>query len=182
MTGKWCILRMAGSRTLGLAKSLNDAGIEAWTPSKVQTIKRPRSTLTVKRDMPIAPTFVFARAEHVRDLLAIAASPMSSHPQFSVFRHGGRIPLISDAGLAGLRGEEDRAKIKSRRAKRRALVMGQRVRISEGAYAGLSGVVEKSKGRWVVVAFDGAVEMTVDSWLLAADDVDHRSADIGAAA
>lgn len=182
MTGKWCILRMAGSRTLGLAKSLNEAGIEAWTPARVQTIKRPRSTLTVSRDMPIAPTFVFAKAEHVRELLALASSPVSRHPQFSVFRHGGRIPLVSGAGLAGLKSEEDRAKIKSRRAKRRALVMGQRVRINDGAYAGLNGIVEKAKGRWVVVAFDGAVEMTVDSWLLATDDVDDGTAHLGAAA
>ncbi len=111
----WCILRTSGARTLRLADSLRDDGIEAWTPSR--TVRRPipgqRRELVLgrvlkKRDVavPILATFVFADAERLRDLADLSLREIKPQPEFSVFRIGNRVPLLSDATMDGLRCEE----------------------------------------------------------------------------
>ena len=108
-----------------------------WTPAReIRKVVR-RGTRAEKRlqiDMPILPTFVFARETDLSALADIATQPSSTdpaaavtrendwvphigdceralpsiglYPQFSIFRHGGRIPLISDREVAGLQEEE----------------------------------------------------------------------------
>ena len=109
---RWCILRTSGGQTLRLAHSLRDAGYDAWSPARTirKLVRRgTRNEQRLEVDVPILPTFVFARD---RDLVALAdeaIQTISPHPAFSIFRHGGRIPLISNGSVAGLREEEARA-------------------------------------------------------------------------
>jgi len=182
MSGAWCILRTSPGRTLSLADSLAGAGFEVWTPRQMTVRKRPRSTIRIEREMPIAPTFIFAKSSHLSELAALRSRPVNPHPPFSIFRHAGRIPLIADAEVEGLRREEERLHVRSRRSKRRAYVLGQRVRLTEGAFAGMSGVVERATGKYVLVAFGGNFEMEIGSWLLSPDEVQHEPSHIGAAA
>jgi hypothetical protein len=111
----WCILRTSASRTLKLAKSLRDAGIEAWTPARV--IKRPalgsagryvmgQRRVLVEVALPIMPGFVFAHAVRLADLFVISDAPFSPHPGFSLLRLADRVPLITEEQIAGLRDAE----------------------------------------------------------------------------
>jgi hypothetical protein len=113
---RWCILRTSGPRTLTLASALNAIGIEAWTPKR--TFKRPKpgkvrdangKRITVEVDAAILPTFVFAQEVSLPRLQVLANDPASTLPGFSVFRHGGRFPLVSDADVSGLRLAEEEA-------------------------------------------------------------------------
>lgn len=183
----WCILRVPGNRTLPLVDSLTVAGLEVWTPRSVEVRKRAgqrkvAKPVLVEHEVPIASTFVFARAHHVAELLALAAQTVSQHPPFSVFRHAGRIPLISDADIDGLRQAEGRAMLVARRTKRRRLHMGQRVGFTDGAWSGLTGTIEKSGDNMVVVACGAPFRIKVATWLLNPDGVDSGKPIMGAAA
>lgn len=105
-SGDWCILRTSGFRTLPLAKSLAAAGFEVWTPKEVHTRRQGPARQRAEFDAPILPTFVFARADRVRDLVEVQASPTSPHPGFSIFRYYGRIPLLADGSIGNLRQVE----------------------------------------------------------------------------
>lgn len=115
---RWCILRTSGSRTLALADSLTKAGMEAWTPRR--TFKRVKAGVkpqangqrpTVEIDAPILPTFVFAREADLSALASAAIAEISPHPAFSIFRHGGRHPIIGHASIAGLQQAEHDAAV-----------------------------------------------------------------------
>nr|WP_047169444.1 hypothetical protein [Sphingomonas sp. Y57] len=181
-TGRWCILRTSPGRTLGLMAALSSAGFDAWTPRQTQTRRRPRSKVTVEREVPIAPTFVFVRAEHVRDLAAAEAALVNPFPAFTIFRHAGRIPLIADGEVAGLRQAEEKAQLLARRRVRRQLALGQRVNVDDGAFAGLTGVVEESGDRFALIAFGATFRMRIATWLLSPDGVEHTEPNKGSAA
>lgn len=118
LSSHWCILRTAGPRTLRLAETLGEADVEVWTPR--HKYRRPvpgaKARLDGQRptqelDGPILPTFLFARAVHQSTLEAVEqdqgnAHIASPHPRFSILRHRGAVPLISDGQIAGLRAEE----------------------------------------------------------------------------
>ena len=162
----WCILRTSGQRTLALAASLTQAGFDVWTPMQTATRRRGRTRERVEYDAPVMPTFVFARADRVADLAAIAAAPVSPHPPFSLFRYLGRIPLIGDAEVAGARRVEDRSKRAAVMGQRKAFTAGQRVRVSDGPGTGLCGnVVQDADGKFIMVAF-GDATFKIGSWLL----------------
>ena len=181
--GRWCILRTSPGRTLGLMAALAASGYEARTPKQVQTRQRPRSKLTIELEVPIAPTFVFARAVHVRELAAASAMQVSPFPAFSIFRDAsGRIPLVADCEVAGLRLAEERARLRISRQKRRRLVMGQRVRLVEGVGEGMIGTVEKGGDKFALVAFGSTFRMRIATWLLSVDDVEQTEPILGAAA
>lgn len=111
-TPRWLILRTSGGQTLPLAASLRDAGFGVWTPARtIRKVLRPgtRTEKRIESDVPILPTFVFAGEQDLTGLAAAAARPISPHPAFSIFCHGGRIPLIGDREITGLREEEQRA-------------------------------------------------------------------------
>lgn len=114
----WCILSTTGGRTLPLARSLADAGLEVWTPTR--TIRRPapgqrrrlhmgQRRKMVEVDVAILPGFVFARAGQVDELARLSHDVTARHPVFTVFQLGGRAPLVTDASVTGLREEEARA-------------------------------------------------------------------------
>jgi transcription antitermination factor NusG len=150
----WCILRMAGSRTLALAQSLAKAGYDVWTPVETQERRLPRSKAKVTREVVLMPTYVFARARQLRDLLAETMAPVSDHPAFTVFRHGDRFPLISDRSLDPLRVAERKG---TPLEKVRQFDQGERVKLTERGFEGLSGIVETTKGQYTMVCFPGFV-------------------------
>lgn len=172
----WCILRTSGARTLPLASSLSAAGFDVWTPAETTSRRQPRSKTRVEREGPIMPTFVFARADRLEDLLQLLGQPLNPHPPFSVFRHGGRIPIIHDVEIGNLRDHEERARDRVRRAKRKGyrheFAQGERVRVPEGSFAGMTGVVQDGDGKFAFVSFGGALRVKIATFLLVADQVE----------
>ena len=170
------VLRMAVSRTLGVVRSLQAAGIDAWTPIGMRRRFRPRSTKYDDIEAPLLPTFAFAPAAQLGKLLAIAHAPGSPHPPFTVFQRGDVFPVASESALLPLRqyeiderarwddfleakGREDRRKRKKYTA--RAYVMGQRVRVEKPAFEGLAGkIVEIRKNGDLVLEFTGFLRGT----------------------
>lgn len=186
VSGKWCILRTGGPKTLPLAASLAAAGIDAWTPTAVLRQKARSKRKAVEHAAPITPTFVFVRATHLPDLAAILAAPKNPHPGFSIFQWAGRFPLIADRDIAGLREEEAVASVATatrRRAEaviaqrgekdalRRVIPTGHEVAPRTGLFAGMTGVVESSNRKVAWVNFGGSMRFKIDTWLLAADGV-----------
>lgn len=172
---RWCILRTAGQRTVPLAASLAAAGFEAWTPQQTQSRRLPRgSKAKVERIVSMMPTFVFVRADTLPDLVDIMALPVSPHPPFSIFRWNGRIPLIGDSEIEGLRTEERKVIPK---AKQRVFTPGEKVHLPEGAaFGGLTGVVEGRDGKHTLVCFGGATSFKIATFLLQPGDVFTTSA------
>lgn len=113
--GDWCILRTSASKTLSLAASLNDAGLEAWTPAR--TVKRPapgnrrryvigQRRVMVEVTLPILPGFVFARLDDLDDLYRASILPFGPHPGFTILSVAGRVPGIGEQQIKGLRSAE----------------------------------------------------------------------------
>lgn len=168
----WCILRTNGRRTLRLAQSLTDAGIEAWTPRTVQKRRLSRVHMGFREvEQSMVPSFVFARACHLADLMAILASFNSPHPAFSIFQHAGRAPVIADREIGHLRAAEERGKRDRRKAQRHTIAVGTMVKPDEGAFAGLEGVVVGMSGKDAVVCFGGHLLFHVATWLLVSEEV-----------
>jgi transcription antitermination factor NusG len=164
--GLWCVLRTGGARTIPLARSLAQAGLGAWTPSKTIKRIRPRSRIEQVIEAPIMPTFVFVPAANRFDLQAILRLPSSPHPQFSFFWCGNRSPLISDEEVDRLRLYEMRIRGETRRVERPAVNVGAPVRVTEGAFAGMSGVIVGENGRRGIVDFGGNFPVEIDAWQL----------------
>lgn len=199
----WCILSTSGGKTLALARSLAADGIEAWTP--VRTVRRPapgqRRALVlglrrkmIEADVAILPGFVFARAVHLDDLARASIDPALPHGVFDVFQFAGRVPMIGDVSIAGLREEEDRAAAflqslrdadslsearwlraefmrteKARRAamrrERRDFAIGEHVEVMDmPSMAGMVGIVMKSNGTSALIDFGGRFPMHVEAW------------------
>lgn len=176
MGGMWCVLRTSGPNTLPLARSLGEAGYEVWTPIERQVKRLPRKKVEVERESPIMPTYVFASADDLLELVNLSLSPLNNHRAFSVFRYLNKYPLIADSSLEALRGEESRRALASRKRKKVVLAKGATVRIEEGAFAGMSGVVETSKGKFTLVCFPGySMPVQIASWILATDSVSEQS-------
>lgn len=218
---RWCILRTSPGRTLPLARSLEAAGFEVWTPTKI--IRRPapgqrrRLVLGMRRDMvevalPILPSFLFAAADRLDDLLRVAALPFGPHPSFAIFRHGDRVPLVGGGCVAGLRDAEaeaaaaiqaerdqddreaarqrraemlrtDRAKRKALRSQRRDFDAGARV-VVDGlpALAGLEGRIVQGRGTTALIDFGGTLTMKVEAWRVRPSALHSVPAHQGAAA
>lgn len=172
----WCILRTSGPRTLAVARSLATAGYDVWTPSQVSSRRRPRSKVAVEYEAPILPTFVFARADRLIDLLRVTSLPINPHPAFSVFRFHDRAPLIADAEIEGLRQYERRcnelAQRKRAKAHRREFSIGENVSVQDGAWQGLSGIVEGGDGKQARVSFGGSLSVTIATFFLVSNEVE----------
>lgn len=173
--GSWCILRMASADTLKLARSLSEAGIAVWTPVERRIGRTRRTRTRYPKEGALMPSYVFGRVEHVAELLRLAMMPQRDHPRFSVFRYQGGIPLIADEQLDALRSEEDRqarvfAKLFRRGSRAPTIMPGTEVRLPDGPFAGISGIVEGSQGQYTLVdidVFGKAQTIKVASLLLA---------------
>lgn len=159
----WIMLRTKPSCTLSLTNSLAAAGFDVWTPMEVQQRRVPRSKAKRERRVPIMPTWIFARAHHLDDLRRLAERAIKDHAEFSIFRWHSRVPAIDDVALEALRSAELRAVPKQ---KVKAFRKGEIVRVPEGAFAGMSGVVERGDGRCTLVCFGGRLEVEISTFLL----------------
>jgi len=191
----WCILRCAGARTLKVAASLQAAGFEVWTPVAMQPRRPFRGVVPAgERAVPILPTFAFARASRLVDLLAAASDPTRTDLPFSVFHQGERVPLIGERQMAALRQAEadaaeearrrteiarvaadraeraamlrtEAARRKALRAERRAFEVGSAVTVTGmPAVAGLTGTIVESRGNAARIHFGGLFTATVEAW------------------
>lgn len=158
----WVILRCAGRNTLALAESLNHGGFECWTPARMMRLPRKR----VELPAPILPTYVFAAADRLGDLLDASGSEQCKHPGFSVFHYLDRIPLVEDSELAALRDTERRSQSPvSVKRNHTRFGPGETVNVTDGPWVGLSGVVERQKGNYTMVLF-GRTSVKIATFLL----------------
>lgn len=163
----WCILRTKGSSTLRLARSLNDSGIEAWTPTELRVKRDPKTRARSETIIAVMPTWVFARERFLPDLAAEAKLPKSLHPDFSVFRYLDRFPIVRDRELNALRIIERKAALKAAPV---VFPVGHSIRIPDGPFQGLTGeVVELGNGEYTLLAFPGfAIPVKFATWTLQA--------------
>lgn len=166
----WCILRTSGRHTLVLAQTLRDDGFEVWTPETVLSCRLPRRKSRVDRTAAMLPTFVFAGSRHIPDLLTLSDAPKKRAPNFSVFRYLGRVPVVADRDLEAIRDVEKLERMRAKRkAPRRTFDPGTTVRVEEGAFSGMSGIVEDGGGKHVLVCFHG-ISVKIASFLLVKDE------------
>lgn len=156
--GTWCILRMGSAATLPVHDALKARGFNVWTPVE-RTIRRtPISRTRFEKEHALMPSYVFAHVQHIEQLARLAMVPGPDHPRFTMFKHQGGFPLIADCELDALRQfERDRHAVfeKHRRRGLRGPVFqrDQRVKVPEGGFAGLTGVVQDQQGQYTLVSF-----------------------------
>jgi transcription antitermination factor NusG len=187
------ILRCANCKTLELAASLTDAGFEAWSPVEVEKklVKDPRKLIAdkvVETRIPLTPSFVFANADRMDDLLALSHSPTlnyriwdselrrmvtKGHPHFRLFRHLGEIAVIAAVHLEPLRNIERRRKP---RGAVKPIAVGTLVRLTEGGFAGMTGMVDSVRGKRAIVSFSQyPFPVEFPTWLLR-EELDRSAA------
>jgi len=181
----WIILRTSGRHTMRLAETLREDGYDAWTPIEHRTIRKPRSNVRRKIMLPIMPSYVFARAPHLIDLIQLSGMQVkpraakrkegedrpAPHASFSVMHYHDHIPIIVDAHLQRLRELE--AKLTPKPKAERALDAGVevKVKIEGGSFAGMKGVVRKSDEGYTLVCFDSRLSVKIPTFLLDQDSV-----------
>lgn len=162
----WCIIQTSSAGTLALAAALNEAGIEAWTPTCVSVKRMGKARDRVEQIIPLMPTFVFARFANLDEIADMARAPapvfmvwdkqerrmvMRGRPHFRIFRHGQAFAAVSDREL-------DKLRIAERRGRPLEHVHifgpGEPVRLGPGlGFDGLIGHIEEVKGSYATVRF-----------------------------
>jgi transcription antitermination factor NusG len=175
----WCVLRTQGRHTLRLAASLGDDGFEVWTPIETKRIRIPRAN--VRRDvrLPLMPSYVFARANHLIDLIQMANMPFKprrshgqpAHVDFSVMHYHDTIPMIADGQLQALRQLEAKRTPRKKAARTFSAGVHVSVKIEGGSFAGMKGRVQRSDHGHTLVLFDNRMEVKIPTSLLSEDDV-----------
>lgn len=148
--GEWFVLR--AGKTLALADDLRAAGLEAWTPRYRIASRRPIGRSRTAREVALLPGYVFVRFWHLASLTHLTCRWPERFPEFKVLRLNGGVPLVADDELASLRDHEAGARNAPRKVTQ-AFRRGERVRVPEGAFAGLSGLVETVQGNYALVSF-----------------------------
>jgi len=168
MADGWIILRMAGQRTLPVARALAAAGFEVWTPiERVAKRRAAGRTGKVVVDRPMVPTIVFARADRRSELHAITLLPVSPFPPFSILLDTDRtIVAVSDASLERMRDVE------RHRPRPRPvgcpITKGARVGVPGMAFASLKLEVDASNERRTILLF-GSMRLNVHTLRLDTD-------------
>jgi transcription antitermination factor NusG len=167
------VLRTSGRFTLRLAKSLTAAGLQVWTPIEQKVIRVPRANVRRSIVLPLMPSYVFADAAHLVELIQINERKKRLEvdvPDFSLMRLGDRIPLIEDELLNGLRTIEQKRAPKKRAPK---LPVGLKVRVGEagGSFAGMKGRVEQSGEQYTLVCFDNRMTVKISTYLLCENEL-----------
>lgn len=167
----WCVVWTQGGQTLSLAKALQEAGYQAWTPAETVIRRARRSHPAQEIVVPLMPGLIFVGWDKLTDLIALSRNAMPYlHWDAEQGRHvtrgiahfrilqiespgdGMRYARVSDRELAGLRQAEAKAQVA---VKRKTLRKGTKVRLAEGAYEGLRGTVEFVKGGFAHVQVQG---------------------------
>lgn len=180
--GSWFILRMGSSDTLNLAKGLAKMGYDVWTPIERRKGRMPRTRTEYDKEFALMPSYVFVNVHHLRDIQHLAMLPPRSIPRFVLFQYQGGVPLIADSQLDALRGEESRLQAVYERACRKGkrgpkFDAGHIVRIEEGGFMGMEGVVEGQQGQFTLVNFEGFnAPIKIASILLAEDEAETKAA------
>lgn len=178
----WIILRTSGRSTMRLAETLAEDGYEAWTPIETRNIRIPRANVRRTVKLPIMPSYVFARAAHLIDLIQLAAMkpkprrqfPLPSHADFSVMHYHDRIPVIADHHLQSLRTIEAKRTPKQK-AEPLPKGISVRVKIEGGSYAGMKGKIERSNEGWSLVCIDNRLTVKILTSLLVPDELEKLS-------
>ncbi len=188
MGQRWCILRCAGRSTLPLAASLAEDGFEVWTPVETRIVRIPRANVRREVRRPIMAGFVFACARHLWTLVELADMPVKSrrgvglrkpaHHDFSLFHDLGDFGFVRDGELQSLRMAEHRA---VPLAKLKAYARGATVP-GRGAFEGLAGIVEGSRGKFTLVCFNGDTVVKIPTFILRADEIGSDRPNLLAAA
>ena len=152
MADTWIILRCSTANTLPLAKTLARAGFDVWTPIEQKTKRVPRANVKRVIDYAMLPSYLFVRANHLLDMMQLANSPTREHRDFRVFHYLGGIPMIADETLAPLRLLERKSKVKDETTRLKA---GDAVRLADGGFAGMSGVIESAGTNYAMVRLTG---------------------------
>ena len=170
---RWAILRTSGARTLPLVKSLNGAGLDAWTPRKLLERRRGHNRIPFKVEVPILPTFAFVPASICDRIRAIIADPRSQHPQFSLFTYRDAVPLILDRELEALRQLEARERTEVRKERRYIIPAGAEVTVDsdESSFLGMTGLVQSCDGKRAWVRFGGNLVVQIGAWKLLGEQV-----------
>lgn len=164
--GSWIILRTSGRHTLRLASSLKDDGYEVWTPTEVKKIRIPRMNVRRSVTLPLLPSYVFAKAAHMIDLLQLSDRQFKAHADFSVMRMSDSIPLIGDEQLQSLRQLEARRTPLAKAQHKFDAGVEVRVKVEGGSFAGMAGVIRKSDHGHSLVCFDGRLSVKIPTCLL----------------
>jgi transcription antitermination factor NusG len=175
----WCILRTSGRYTLRLAQSLGEDGFEVWTPTEARKIRIPRMNLRRDVTLPLMPSYVFARARHLVDLIQMASMPFKprraqgrpSHADFSVMHFHDTIPLIRDGHLQSLRQLEAKRTPRKRAAQTFPQGMEVRVKVEGGSFAGMKGVVQRSDHGHSLVFIDKRLTVKIPTSLLLENNI-----------
>lgn len=181
----WCILRMSGSATLALVTSLQDAGMDVWTPTEHIKRRVPRSKSAEHRIVPLAPTYAFVRRPHLADLQRIERMDGSPHPRFSIFRYYGETVFVRHRELCSLRAQQQDSYRSSLPASGRApgkargiaYDVGDEVTFTTGSFTGFKGFVDVSDGLTTTVIislFGRAQEVKVETLQLRSRNVPVR--------
>lgn len=178
----WCILRTTAGSTVPLLRSLSSIGYEVWTPVHVYRRRMPRTKAKVEREEAMMPTYLFARADRIADLVELSVLPVKDHRDFRLFQHQNRYPLIADKSLADLRTAERKLQVVEKT--RPDFNPGDRVKLTEGGFAGMSGTVESVHGKFASVAFPNYFgnSIKIASWHLLPDSVRDAQPEVGLAA
>ncbi len=181
--GAWVILRTSGARTMKLAASLQDAGIDAWTPVERSERRLPRASAKRQLTAALTPTYVFVRARHLTELRLIERMEISRHPAFSIFRYFGATVFVPHLGLHALRAKEqdsyrdslpNTGKKACQKPRGEAFKPGDVVTHIEGPLAGIPCMVERSDGRntrLILKLFGRQSGVTIETCMLRRDGV-----------
>jgi transcription antitermination factor NusG len=162
-----------------LAESLRDDGFETWTPIEERRIRIPRANVRRSVKLPIMPSYIFARAHHLVDLLQMANMPFKprrsrgqpAHVDFSVMHYHDTYPLIGEKQLQALRQLEAKRTPRARAHKVFGANVEVRVKVEGGSFAGMRGVVRRSDFGHTLVCFDKRLEVKIPTSLLFEDEV-----------
>jgi len=172
MTDLWLILRTSSRHTIALTECLRREGYEAWTPVVTFLKRTPRRRETRQVELPMLPSFAFAKAHHAQSLLELAEAFSKPCPDFSIFRHMNEVRLVRDDELSALRMIEERKRrdVESLKPRQIRFKAGQSIRLVQGSFAGLDGVVENDDGRFAMVSF-GNTKVKISTFLLSNDNI-----------
>ena len=180
--GSWFILRMASSDTLSVLKGLLKAGYDAWTPIERRRGRMPRTRTAYDKEFALMPSYVFVNIHHLAEIQHMALVPPRNIPRFTLFQYQGGVPLIADNQLDALRYEEGRLQAVYDRALRKGkkgprFNPGETIRIEEGPFAGMDGIVTDQTGQFTLVNFAGfASPIKISSLLLKREDEEQSKA------